>query len=400
MTWADGFRYGLRAILAYRQRSVLTMLGITIGIASVILLTSIGEGARVYMLDKFTQFGTNLIAVNPGHTETTGMPGMLGSTTKPLTIDDAEAIGRLPGVEALVSFVSGTAPVERGERSRAVVVYGATSEMPAVMNWRVRQGRFLPGGDPRRASAVAVLGPKLKHELFGSENALGEHVRVGGQRLLVIGIMESKGQFLGFDLDDAVYIPVANAEALFNSATLMEIDLTFQRFANADSLAARVKRLLLARHDGHEDFTITTQTDMLATTDRILRIVSLSVGGIGAISLVVGAIGILTMMWISVNERTSEIGLAKALGATYQQILWLFLGEAALLSTLGGAAGLLVGLGIGALLRIVLPDFPVRTPPEFVVLALAVSLLVGVLSGILPARRAAAMDPIQALATE
>ncbi len=400
MTFEDGVRHGVRAILAYRQRSALTMLGIAIGIASVILLTSIGEGARLYMLDKFTQFGTNLLAVNPGHTETTGIPGVMGGTTKPLTVADAEAIRRIPGVEKVVSFVSGTGEVEHGERGRAVVIYGATAEMPDVLKFGVRQGRFLPPGDPRRGAAVAVLGPKLKREIFGEENALGEHVRIGGQRFLVIGIMEPKGQFLGFDLDDSAYIPLAVAQSLFNKESLMEIDVTFSSGAEADSVAARILRMLLERHDGIHDFTITTQTDMLATMDRILRIVSLAVGGIGAISLLVGAIGILTMMWISVNERTSEIGLVKAMGATNGQVLWLFLGEAALLSTLGGLAGLGIGMGAGALLRLGLPDFPVRTPLAYVVLALAISFGVGILSGILPARRAAGMDPIQALATE
>ncbi len=400
MTFEDGLRHGVRAILAYRQRSALTMLGITIGIASVILLTSIGEGARVYMLDKFTQFGTNLIAVNPGQTETSGIPGMMGGTTNPLTIADAEAIGRMPGVMEMVSFISGTANVEFGERSRDVVIYGVTAGMPAVLQFGVRQGRFLPPGDPRRGSPVSVLGPKLKQELFGNANALGEHVRIAGQRFLVIGIMEPKGQFLGFDLDDSAYIPLAIAQSLFNKQSLMEIDITFNHSVEPDTLAAHIQRLLIERHDGHQDFTITTQTDMLATTDRILRIVSLAVAGIGAISLLVGAIGILTMMWISVSERTSEIGLVKAMGATHAQILWLFLGEAILLSTLGGIAGLAAALGIGALLRLALPGFPISTPLPYVVLALALSFSVGVLSGILPARRAASLDPIQALAAE
>jgi putative ABC transport system permease protein len=297
-------------------------------------------------------------------------------------------------------MIAGTAEVERGGKGRSVVVYGATAALPEVFNWTVRQGRFLPAGDPRRGSPVAVLGPKLKRELFGDANALGEHVRVAGRRFQVIGIMEPKGQFLGFDLDDAAYIPLAESMPLFNRDSLGEIDVQFSNGSIADSVAARIRRLLIDRHDGFEDFTITTQTDMLETTNRILGIVNLAVGGIGAISLLVGAIGILTMMWISVNERTHEIGLAKALGATRAQILWLFLGEAALLSTLGGVSGLLAGMGLGAAIRLAVPGLPVSTPVEYVVLALAVSFTVGILSGILPARRAAGMDPIQALAAE
>lgn len=399
MIFEDGVRYGIRSAFAHRQRSFLTMLGIAIGIASVILLTSIGEGARLYMIQEFTSFGTNFIGINPGKAETTGMPG-LGGTIHPLTLDDAEAIGRLPGVEKVVSMIAGTGAVERGRKTRSVVVYGVTAEMPEVFDWGVRVGRFIPPGDPRRGSPVAVLGPKLKRELFGEENALGEHVRVAGQRYQVIGIMEGKGQFLGFDLDDAVYIPLAEAMPLFSKDSLGEIDVLFSNSSLADSVAARVKRLLIARHDGNEDFTVTTQTDMLETTNRILGVVNLAVGGIGGISLLVGAIGILTMMWISVNERTHEIGLAKAIGATSGQILWLFLGEAALLSTLGGAAGLLFAMALGGLIRLAVPGLPVSTPIEYVAMALAVSFTVGILSGILPARRAARLDPIQALAAE
>jgi putative ABC transport system permease protein len=167
-----------------------------------------------------------------------------------------------------------------------------------------------------------------------------------------------------------------------------------------DPVAERIKNLLRERHHGEEDFTVTTQTGMLDTLDRVIRMVSLAVGGIGAISLLVGAIGILTVMWISVNERTSEIGLAKALGATSGQVLLLFLGEAVLLSTLGGFLGLGMGMGLAQLLHAYVPALPAKTPVEYVILALAISLVVGLASGLLPARRAASLDPVEALAAE
>jgi putative ABC transport system permease protein len=400
MSAEDVLRQALRAILGHRQRAFLTMLGITIGIASVILLTSLGEGTRLYMLTQFTQFGTNLIGINPGRTETTGMPGALGGTIHPLTLEDSEALARVRGVEESVPVAMGTAPVESGRRERSVFIYGVTAAGPEAWKMGVRVGRFLPEGDPRYASPLAVLGPTVKRELFGEANALGEHVRIGGQRFTVIGVMESKGQFLGFDIDDAVYIPVALALPLFNRAELQEIDLLVSNASVVDSVVTRVTALLRERHGGEEDFTLTTQTGMLETLDRILRIVSLAVTGIGAISLLVGAIGILTMMWISVNERTEEIGLAKALGATSQQILVLYLSEAAILSTAGGVLGLAAGLSLAGLLHLALPGLPVRIPLEFVLLALLVSMLAGLLSGILPARRAARLDPIEALAAE
>jgi len=400
MTARDLLRLAWSAIVAHRLRSALTMLGIVIGITSVILLTSLGEGTRRYILAEFTQFGTNIMKVSPGKVSTSGIPGALGGTIRPLTIDDGEALLRVPGVEKVVPVAFGMARVEAGERGRSVFVYGVTDAIPDVWKFRVRQGRFLPGSDPRRPSALTVLGPKLKREIFGEQSALGEHVRIGGRRFLVIGVMEPKGQLLGLDLDDAAYIPVASAQSLFNRRELMEVDALYSSFMPAEKVVEGVRQALRARHDGEEDFTILTQNDMLAVLDRVLNVVNLSVGGIGAISLVVGAIGILTMMWISVGERTSEIGLAKALGAGRSQILALFLLEAALLSVSGGLLGIGAGLGIGAVLQWMLPGLPFHTPFEFVVAALAVSLGVGLASGVLPARRAAALDPVEALRAE
>lgn len=331
MILEDVLHHAWTAVRGHGQRSILTMLGISIAIASVILLTSIGEGTRRYILDEFTQFGTNLIAVNPGHSETTGMPG-IGGTTHPLTIADCEAIDRLPGVRTVVPVSMGTAEVQFGSRTRHVVIYGVTADAPGAWQMAVRVGRFLPDADTRHGAALTVLGPTLKRELFGERNALGEHVRIAGQRFFVVGLMESKGQFLGFDIDDAAYIPVSLAMPLFNRDDLDEIDVLVSNASVIDSTAARMERLLIDRHGGEEDFTVTTQTGMLDTLDRIIRMVSLAVAGIGGISLLVGAIGILTMMWITVSERTGEIGLSKALGATPRQILWLYLGEAAVLS--------------------------------------------------------------------
>jgi putative ABC transport system permease protein len=389
-----------QAIWFHRQRSILTMLGILIGIASVILLTSIGEGARVYILTQFTQFGTTLVGISPGRIETTGLPGALGTTIHPLTLADAAALERIRGVDRVLPSVVGTAPVEQAGKTRNTFIYGVTAAAPDVLRMRVRGGRFLPASDPDQTAPVAVLGPKLKRELFGDENCLGRHVRISGERFMVIGLMEPKGQFLGFDIDDSVYIPVASARQLFNREALHEIDVLIANASMIDPVVKRIKEVLIERHGHEEDFTVTTQTGMLETLDRIIRIVSMAVGGIGAISLLVGSIGILTIMWISVNERTSEIGLARALGATSGQILTLFLCEAALLSTFGGILGVVTGLGIAHALHLYVPALPVQTPVEYVFLSLVVSLLVGLASGLLPARKASVLDPVVALAAE
>jgi len=398
--FADLMRLSGGAILAHRLRSALTMLGILIGIASVILLTSIGEGVRAYVLKQFTQFGTTVLAINPGRTQTSGSPGALGGTVKKLTIEDAEAIERLPGVESVVPLSFGVARVELAERGRSVFIYGVTSAVPEVWKFAVRQGRFLPEGDPRRAAPLVVLGPTLKRALFEEDNALGHHVRIGGQRFLVIGVMEPKGQMLGIDIDDSAYIPVANALQIFNKDGLIEVDVLFSSLAAESEIVARIRRLMIERHDGEEDFSITTQTAMIEVMGNVLNIVSIAVAAIAGISLFVGAIGILTMMWISVNERVNEIGLAKALGATGGQVLILFLAEALLLSLAGGLLGVGTGLGAAWLIKAFVPALPVVVPVRFVVAAVVIGLLVGILSGALPAKRAAALDPVEALRAE
>ena len=385
---------------SHRLRSFLSTLGIAIGIAAVILLTSIGEGTRRYLVKQFTQFGTNILQINPGKTETMGLPGVLGGTTHKLSLDDAEAIGRLPSVQKSVPLAFGQARVEGNGRGRSVLIFGGTSDMPEVMKFDVGQGSFLPPGDPRRGSAVAVLGPTLKRELFGEQNALGEFVRVAGTRLRVIGVMAPKGRMLGFDIDDAAYVPVKTVMQMFNLDELMEIDALFAHEGLTQRVEEEVRALLTARHAGKEDFTLVTQTAMLEVFGNVMDVITTAVGAIGGISLLVGAIGILTMMWIAVNERVEEIGLMRALGATERNVQRLFLLEAVILTVLGGIAGIVIGLGISAILRVAVPGLPVYTPARYIGAALLVCALTGLLAGVVPARRAALLHPIEALRTE
>ncbi len=297
-------------------------------------------------------------------------------------------------------FAFGQARVESGARGRSVFIYGVTSDVPALWKVEVAQGRFLLPGDPRRGGPIAVLGSKLKQELFGEANALGARVRIGGRRFQVVGVMATKGQMLGFDIDDGAYIPVSSALQLFNQDGLIEIDVLFSHAAESTAIAEGVRRLLKERHDNEEDFTIITQTQMLETANRILGIITWAVSGIGAISLVVGAIGVLTIMWISVGERTAEVGLLKALGARRGDILLIFLGEAIMLAGVGGIAGTMVGLGLAALVSSAFPSVPFSLSLPYVGAAILTSVVVGVLSGVLPARRATQLDPIEALRSE
>jgi putative ABC transport system permease protein len=396
----DLLRLAFGALRAHRLRSFLSMLGIAIGIAAVILLTSIGEGTRVYIVSQFTQFGTNILAVNPGKSKTLGIPGVLGGTTHKLTIDDAEALTRIPGVEIVVPVTMGNARVEAGQRGRSVPILGVTPDVPILYRFGARLGSFWPKGDPRRGGPWTVLGPKLARELFGDRNPLGQFVRIAGARFRVVGVMMPKGQMMGFEIDDVAYIPVATAMGLFNLDELIEIDLIYSSVRDTSRVEAAVTRILTDRHRGNEDFEVTTQEAMLDVFGNVMDVITMAVAAIAGISLLVGATGILTMMWIAVGERTSEIGLVRSLGATREQVQALFLAEAAALATLGGVGGIAIGLGLGQLLRIAVPGLPVETPLRFVIAGLAVSLLTGLASGVAPARRAARLDPIEALRAE
>lgn len=400
MSLADQLSFCIASLREHRLRTGLSILGIAIGVCAVILLTSIGEGARTFVVQEFQQFGTNVLQISPGKTETVGIPGVMGGTTHKLTIEDAMALRRVHGVDGVVPAVVGQARVTADGHGRSVYIFGVTSEAPDLWRVGVIQGSFLPAGDPTRSSPVAVLGPGLKRELFGHRNAIGSWVRISGWRLRVIGVMEPKGRILGFDMDDCAYVPVATAMGMFNVDELNEIDVTFAHESMTVSVVEGIRDVLRERHAGNEDFTILTQAAMLSVFDDVLRIVTSGVVAIAAISLLVGAVGILTVMWISVGERTHEVGLMRALGATVTHVRRLFLLEAVALASVGGTIGLLLGLGLAQLLGLLVPGLPVSTPLPFIALALLASSVTGLLSGVAPARRAALLDPIEALRGE
>lgn len=399
MTLAELSGLALGAVRSHRLRSILTALGIGVGVAAVVLLTSIGEGVHRYVVSEFTQFGTNLIGINPGKTETFGISGALMSTVRPLSIGDARALRRAPYVEDVVPMVQGNAEVEGNGRTRRTTILGSGPALPEVFTLRVAKGRFLPPDDTEAPRAYAVLGSKVDRELFGESSALGARVRVGGERYRVIGVMESKGQILGFDMDDTVYLPVVRTLDMFDREGVVEIDVLYRAGAPVDEVVAGIKRILISRH-GHEDFTVTTQQQMLDILGSILDVLTFAVGALGGISLLVGGVGILTIMTIAVTERTAEIGLLRALGAERWQVLSLFLAEAVALAGLGGLAGLAGGAGLVWLIRVLVPGLPVHTPWEYALLAEAIAVSVGLLAGILPAQRAAGMDPLEALRAE
>lgn len=401
MTPADLWVLALETLRSRRLRTFLTLLGIVIGIASVVLLSSIGEGTRRGVAAQFSQFGTTVVGVRPGKVEAFGVgPGSVGGTTRPLTVEDALALRRIPSVRYVAPHVMGLGEVKTGERVRQVNIYGTVADDQHCLQWYPRVGRFLPEGDPDQMPAVCVLGSTTARELFPGANPLGRRVRVGGSRFTIVGVMSSKGQVLGFDMDDMVYIPLRRAMRLLNLSQVQEVHLYVAGHAMIGRAMDDAKRLLKERHGGEEDVTISSQADMLKLIDEVLGVLAAGVLAIAAISVVVGGLGILTIVWVSVHERGSEIGLIKALGASERQVLLLFLAEAASLSGLGGVLGVIAGVGGAWMIGTLLPGLWIEVPFWIVPLALGSSVLVGLAAGVAPARRAARMDPVEALRTE
>jgi putative ABC transport system permease protein len=399
MSWIDLIKLALRSIGSHKQRSLLTALGLIIGIAAVVILTSIGRGIHSFVLAEFTQFGTHLIAVSPGKTTTFGLSGATISTVRPLSEADAVSLQKLDHVLAAIPVLQGNARIEAGTKQRRATVFGVGAAVPQVWQIKVDSGHFLPDDSITNPRAFAVLGSKMRDELFGNTSPLGQRIRIGADRFRVIGVMQPKGQMLGLDLDDTVYIPSGMAMAMFDRQSLMEIDVLYGSDANAETVEQAIKHRLITRH-GSEDFTIITQNQMLEKMDSVLSILTMAVAALGGISLLVGSVGILTIMTIAVSERVAEIGLLRAIGAERGMVFRLFLGEAMMLSLAGGAGGVLLGVSLVKLAAAFIPALPVQLAWNYIVAAFAISLLIGIAAGVLPAIKAARLNPLEALRAE
>lgn len=398
MRFHDVIEFALHALHGYLTRTLLTLLAMTIGVASVILLTSLGEGARLYVSDQFSSLGTNLLIILPGRTETTGTaPPLIGGTTRDLTLQDALALERSRHIRRLAPIIVGAAPVSFGQLDREVTILGSSASLYNVRKLEMSQGKFLPELELNRASQVCVLGYKLKSELFGNQRALGQWVRVSEDRCRVIGVLAEEGVSVGVDMGDVLIMPVASAERLFNSTSLFRILVEAKHKQVIEKAHDDVRRIIRERHEGEDDITVLTQDSLLSTFNRILSTLTYSLGGIAAVSLVVAGIMIMNVMLVAVSQRTAEIGLLKALGATRVQIILLFLTESAFLSLLGALAGLVTGLLGNWILQQYFPAFPFVAPQWALCSGLAVALLTGIGFGLVPARRAAGLNPVIAL---
>jgi putative ABC transport system permease protein len=375
------------------------LIAMAIGVSAVVVLTSLGEGARRYVIGEFASLGTNLIIVFPGRSETAGInpTTMMGETPRDLTLDDALALTRSRRVRRMAPINVGSVDASWRGRSRESVILGSSHDLLAIRHWKLGQGRFLPLADIDRAMPVAVIGSKIRDELFGATPALGEWLRLGDRRFRVIGILGSEGRSIGVDVQETIIIPVASAQQMFNTASLFRILVEAKTREAIEPVKQFVIDTLQERHQGERDVTVITQDAVLETFDRILGALTYAVGGIAAISLAVAGILIMNVMLVAVSQRTAEIGLLKALGASPRQIIVLMLTEAMLLSALGAGLGLLLGQAGSLLVRRVFPVLPAYAPAWALVMALAVALLAGLLFSLMPARRAARLDPVLAL---
>ena len=400
MKLADTLLFASGSLRGSPTRTLLMMLAMSIGVAAVVVLTALGEGARLYVINQFASLGTNLVIMLPGRTETAGIgPGLMsGQTPRDITLDDAQALLQSRAVKRIAPLTIGSSNISRDALNREVVVLGSTSDLLEVRHMVMGVGKFLPAGDIHESSSVCVLGRKLKQELFGNVQAVGQWVRLGDRRFRVIGVMSSQGESMGFNTDEIVIVPAASAHQLFNTSGLFRVLIEAKNRDYIEQAKKDAEEIMVQRHSGEKDVTVITQDAVVATFDRILTTLTMAVGGIAAISLAVAGVLIMNVMLIAVAQRVKEIGLLKALGAPGKQIRALFFAEAALLSSVGSAAGLVLGYEGSMIIGQIYPSLPINPPWWAVLAACGTALGTGILFSVWPARRAARLDPVAALA--
>ena len=399
MTLADTLRYARAAATGTSLRTGLLVLAMSIGVAAVVMLTALGDGARRYVVEEFSAIGSNLVIVLPGRSETRGFnPGnLVTSTVRDLTVEDAGSLARLPGVTRVAPILIGTSEINAKGKLRETMLVGSSGDFLKVRRLKLAHGHFFTTDAQGRGAAEVVLGALISRELFATENPLGKSVRIGDRRLRVVGVLAEGGRGMGMTTDDLLIVPIATAQAMFNTNTLFRILIETRSRSAVENVKEAVLKAITMRHDGEEDVTVISQDAVLQTFDKILGVLTLGVAGIAAISLGVAGILVMNVMLVSVTQRTAEIGLLKALGATAGAIRTIFLTEAAILSLMGAVLGLLLGEAGAAVLRHLYPTFPAYPPLWAVVAGVGTALFTGLLFGVMPARKAARLDPVQAL---
>ncbi len=398
MRTADLLRFDFQVLNRHRFRALMMLVAMSIGVAAVNMLTGLGEGAKSFVLGEFSMLGKNTLIMMPGKKETSGgLPPILGAAPRDITLQDADAVSRLSGVNQVAPLIIGMSQVSFGSRNREVMIAGTTASYFSIRQLAIRQGTALPELPADMASPVCVIGSKVKKEIFGERPALGQWLKAGGRRFRVVGIMDAKGQALGMDMNDLMLIPVASAQALFNQEGLFRVMIEVQSPDLIGKTRERVLATMTARHEGEEDVTVITQDSILSAFNKILDTMTLAVGGIGAISLLVAGILIMNVTLIAVTQRTKEIGLLKAIGASDRDVLQIFLTEAALMAILGAVLGVILSEAALFTGRLVFPDIAFYTPLWALVLSVTIAIATSLIFAWGPSRRAARMEPVNAL---
>jgi putative ABC transport system permease protein len=384
----QSIKMAMRSIKGNKLRSVLTMLGIIIGVSSVIVLVSIAQGSTSNVTSQINNLGTNLITINTFGTDLS------------LTEDKINKLEDIDGVKAISPVVSGRVTVKKDKTSSQTTLTGTNAAYETVRNTKVSSGRFLTDLDVEYRQKIAVIGATTAETLFGTESPVGQYIQLDGNSFKVVGVLASKGSSMGQSGDDVVIVPLSTAERLTKTTSINQVYLQGKSGQNMDLVMAEVENAMASMYPNQTDnYSVNNQQDLMSTMSSVSNTMTMMLGGIASISLLVGGIGIMNIMLVSVSERTKEIGIRKAIGAKRRDILWQFLIESVVLSAMGGIIGIFLGLGIGKVLGSTL-SMTVTFSNTVVISSFLFSLIVGVVFGVFPANKASKLNPIQALRYE